>query len=123
MFLPNHSTKTSYLLLRIGLAIVFVWFGIHQLLVPGQWTAWIPEWFLSLGLVDAITFIRIHAAINVVFGILLGLGKYTRWVAAAVALWLFDIIVVNGFTLETTRDIGLLCAALALVFLPIKRND
>ena len=120
MRLPRRSTHIAQLLLRIGLAIVFVWFGLHQLYSPQSWTAWIPSWFLNLGWVDAVTFIRGHALVNVALGLLLLSGWQVRWIAIGVTLWLFDIVAVNGFTPETTRDIGLLFASLALAFLPDK---
>lgn len=56
-------------------------------------------------------------------GALLALGLRTRLVASFASLWLFSIIVVNGFTPETIRDIGLLGSAVGLALLSQETSD
>lgn len=110
--LTNYSHR-AVLLLRVGLAIVFLYAAISSFISPEDWVGYMPE------------FLRDSAPVEVVLGIFsvleLGLaawllsGVYVRLAALVCVLMLLGIIVSNVSLLPISfRDIGLLFAALAL---------
>ena len=100
--------------LRVGLSLVFLWFGSQQLLHTGAWTGLIPEWTLSLSGLNATTLVHFNGAFEIVFGICLLAGYFTRMSALLLALHLLGIIANVGYTPIGVRDFGLLMATIAV---------
>ena len=100
--------------LRIGLSLVFLWFGSQQLLHTGAWTGLIPEWVTSASGFEAATFVYFNGAFEIVFGICLLVGYFTRMSALLLALHLLGIIANVGYTPIGVRDFGLLMATIAV---------
>lgn len=105
------------MLLRLGLAFVFIYAGVASLMHPFEWISFLPS-FIG-------TFINLEVALKgiAVFEIILGVclvsGKYRKVVSALAVLMLAGILLAdhNQFII-TFRDVGLLFAALALFFSP-----
>ncbi|MEK7515279.1 MAG: DoxX family membrane protein [Patescibacteria group bacterium] len=121
--MPFSASPT--LILRLSLAIVFMWFGVHKILEPQYWVdAWLPQWMiafverLSVGAPD---FIRLQGVGETLLGIGLASGLLVRWCAAAGAALLAVVLMIYGFNEVTVRDIGLLGACLALALWPPRR--
>lgn len=116
--LKNILTKdlSAYapVVLRLGLAAVYVWFGVSQLMDPAAWGGLVPGWATSLSGMDAPTFVRVNGVFEVVAATLLVLGVYVRVVAALLAGHLFVIAQSLGFNDIGVRDFGLACSTLAL---------
>ena len=115
-----NSIKTSNLFLRLGLAFVFLWFGIDKFINPEYWiNAWVPLWFqgilASLG-IGNLNFIYT----NGIFEIILGLGflfnLFIKLFAFLAILFLLFVTFSFGLNEVTVRDVGLIGAALALLF-------
>lgn len=100
---------------RIGMSLVFLWFGSSQLGDMEAWLAWLPAWTASLP-VDGETLILLNGTFEVVFGALLLLGFLVRPVALLLALHMFQIAFMVGYGEIGVRDFGLAMAA-ASVFL------
>lgn len=106
-------------LLRIGLAFVFLYFGIDKFFHPSVWLVWVPEWMLALipnGFQNA--FMYFQGAIEALLGAALLFGIRTRTASALAALLLLGIVTLTNIPRLTdvgVRDIGLLAAALALM--------
>lgn len=102
------------LILRIGLAITFLWIGVLILAQPESWGELMAPWALRL-LPIPLTQAMIGAAItDIVVGGLL-LFNVLPWIAALVgAIHIAIVLIVSGITTITVRDIGLLSATLAL---------
>jgi len=111
----NNSDVVSWLL-RIGLAIVFLYAAISSLQHPLIWAAFLPV-FLTKA-VAVTTLIKLFAIYELVLSAWLLSGKYHKFSSLLVALTLIGIIVTNPSQLITTfRDIGLAFMALALYFM------
>lgn len=106
--------KTSYNVLRVGLAITFLWIGILIFQSPEGWGAYMQPWaagLLPFPLKEAMIG---TAVLDIVIGVCL-LVNFLPWVAALLGVaHLAIVLVVSGITDITVRDIGLLVAMLAI---------
>lgn len=108
-------SKYSSHVVRIGLALVMLWFGSQQLLDATPWTSFLPEWVGSLPLSE-IAFVHINGIFEVIAGTMLLCGLYTRIVSALLGLHLFGIVISLGMNATAVRDFGLV-VGLASIFL------
>lgn len=106
-------SKYSPLLLRIGIAFVFFWFGISQLLSPLQWTGLLPAFTYSLP-VSQTTIIYLNGAFEVLFATLLLLGLYTRVASFLLGLHLLMISYNLGYGPTAIRDLALAIATFSI---------
>lgn len=120
-----QSLQSSQLALRIGLAAVFVWFGIDKFIQPQYWIdAWMPQWAqhaaqgIGMSTTNAIFLIGIF---EVLVAISLATGFFSRLFASAAILYLVTILVVTGLNEIVVRDIGLIAGLVALVIWPERR--
>lgn len=109
--------KIGQLILRLGLAGVYLWFGVNQLMDGSKWVKVVPEWATSLSGLTAPTIVMMNGILEVVLGILLALGFWMVPVAVILALHLFVIASGFGLTPVGVRDYGLAVATLSLAFL------
>ncbi|MDB5254356.1 MAG: hypothetical protein JWL80_422 [Parcubacteria group bacterium] len=100
--------------LRIGLALVFIWFGSQQLNSALNWTSYIPQSLIDITGFSSLTFVYFNGAFEVVFGLALLTGFFTRITALLLALHMFDIMYVVGYNEIGIRDFGLAVATLAI---------
>jgi uncharacterized membrane protein YphA (DoxX/SURF4 family) len=100
--------------LRIGMSLVFLWFGTQQLLHAADWTGFIPEFVVNMLPVSAETFVLGNGLMEVVFGIALILGIFTRPVAFILAIHMFGIALSLGWSAIGIRDFGLTVATTAI---------
>ena len=96
--------------LRIGLALVFLWFSISQLIAPENWIGYLPNFLSS----NPTMFVYMNASFELVFGILLILGIFTRTAALLLGLHLIGIIFSLGYNEVAVRDFGLMMASFAV---------
>ncbi len=101
------------ILLRYGLSIVFLWFGLNQILSPTTWIAWLPHWVQSIPM-SASLIIIINGTIEVLLGSLLALGFATRFVAFVLGIHLFGIALTVGYNDIGIRDFGLSLAVFSI---------
>lgn len=100
--------------LRWGLAIVFLYFGISQLMYPERFVGWLPAEVAMIPLAPKIIVI-LNGALELLFGTALALGLYTRIAAFILGSHLAGITYTIGLTEIGFRDLGLSIATLALV--------
>ncbi len=103
-------------LIRIGLALVLLWFGIEQLRNQDLWIGYIPPWAFDAIPLQPATFVLFNGIFDFSMGALLLAGFYTRAIAALTALHLLGIIFSVGSNEIAARDFGLMMAAISLVF-------
>ncbi|MCL4404134.1 DoxX family membrane protein [Patescibacteria group bacterium] len=113
MDLSSDPKKLSpVLLLRIGLGLVFIYAGVHQIAQPAAWDGFVPGWIA--GIINPVTFIYIHGAFELALGLGIIVGLLLPILSFIAFLDLFSIMVFFGVDDVTFRDFGLLMAALAL---------
>ena len=117
MFFINIIEKmNSFLILRIGLGLVFFWFGLDKLLNVDNWLGYITPSLDKLIFIDVNTFMFILGIVEIILGILLVIGLFLRIVSIVIAVHLFFVIIFVGFNEISVRDFGLLAIAVALSF-------
>lgn len=99
--------------LRIGLALVFLWFGFNQIFDGQSWLGYLPSFAYSLP-VKPITFIFLNGLFEVLFGSMLIVGIYTRLSSGLLSLHLLGIILSLGYNEIAVRDVGLFFAGLSV---------
>ena len=95
--------------LRFGLAIVFLWFGFSQLKNPEPWTGLLPGFLNS-----NVSFIYLNGIFEIIFASLLLLGLFTRVASFILGLHLIGIIFSLGYGAVVVRDVGLAIATFSM---------
>lgn len=109
----NWKLKTSgSILLRVGLAPVFLYAGLDSLFDPQEWIGYVPGWIGSVMPREA--FLFAHGIFEIAIGAALFFGVALRPVALAALFDMAAILVLYGVDDATFRDFGLLFMALAL---------
>ncbi len=106
----------SYLFLRLGLGLTFLWIGIDILRHPELWIGYAPA-KVPLGLTRE-TALQASGFFDVVVGLALTVPVLPKLMGALAAAHLLAIIVTQGIDAVLIRDVGLLGAALAILFWP-----
>ena len=100
----------SPLILRTGIAIVFLWFGFTQISNPEGWTKMVPSYLGT----PTTTLIYINGVVEIILAALLLLGLFTRTVALLLTLHLLHIITILGYGPSAARDFALAVAAFSI---------
>jgi uncharacterized membrane protein YphA (DoxX/SURF4 family) len=104
--------------LRIGIALVFLWFGVNQILSQDLWVGYVPDFVQSLTSawfgMSATTLVVINGAFEVVFGLCLLFGIYIRLSATLLALHMAGIVFSVGWSATGARDFGIAVATIAI---------
>ena len=115
--MPSNQHEWGILVLRLGLAALFLWFGFSQLLDGLSWVWWVPEWAVNLLHIPPAMIVLANGSFEVVAGSLLALNIGVRWAALFLALHLAVLVFDIGPNPIGVRDFGLMMATFALVFL------
>mgnify|MGYP001615809934 CR=1 FL=1 len=121
-----QSLRYSNIFLRLGLAAVFIWFGVDKFLNPQYWlSAWIPQSALAIASKIGMSGLDIVYTSGV-FELLVGASVLSNIFikAFSVLALIFLVIVLFTFGISEVlvRDIGLMGGFLALLFWPERRN-
>lgn len=107
--------KSPYHILRVGVAITFIWIGVLIFKNPESWGGMILPWAANLLPVPLKTAMISTAILDIAVGFFLLIDVFT-WLAAGLgALHLIIVLATTGISSITVRDIGLLGAAIALM--------
>lgn len=103
----------SPLVLRIGIGIVFLWFGLTNLFNPESLIGYLPKFAQSLP-IEPLSILLLTGIFEVVFGLLLLIGLFTRLSSFLLFLHLLIIIIGLGYNDIAVRDFGLALATFAI---------
>src|SRR5579872_196056 len=109
-------------LLRSGIALIMLVFGLHQMSKPSQWSHYIPEFIRKMSPMSAEAQIRVHAFGNIVLAIFMVAGSFHPLIAAWLALiWWLSIL---PFAFKKwdigMRDLTIIISIIALIHLLYK---
>lgn len=112
------------LLLRLGLALVFVSNALIAIVGPGEFkeiiaTSFISSW-LPLSPSVLVPFIAFNDAL---VATLLLSGKWLKPVAAWASVWIAGVTVISGPSLDTLEEVGMLAMPVALYFLAARNQN
>ena len=113
--LDYSMNKTSFHILRVGMAITFLWIGILIFKDPASWAGYLQPWAANLLPVPIERAMMGTAFLDVIIGLILLLDWKVWWGALLAAMHLTIVLVTSGITDITARDIGLLAGAIALM--------
>lgn len=109
-----NSKRASFHILRVGLAITYLWISILIFKNPEAWGGYLEPWAAGLLPVTLKQAMITIAIVDATIGTLL-LTDILTWLAAlAAVVHLVIVLTVSGINDVTVRDIGLLAGALAL---------
>lgn len=97
---------------RIGLSIVFLWFGLNQLFNPDYFIGYLPEFLFDLEF--AKYFVIANGIFEIIFGSLLIVGYFTRIAAMLLGLHLLGITFHLGYGETAVRDFGLALSTISI---------
>ena len=107
--------KSSFHILRVGVAITFLWIGLLIFRSPEAWGGYLLPWAAGLLPVPMEQIMISTAILDIIIGALLVIDLAT-WLASLIgAIHLVIVLAVSGITDITVRDIGLFAALLALM--------
>lgn len=126
----NKYQKYAPTLLRIGISLLFLWFGVSQIINPESFLGYVPQWISPhspqmihehfLELMHNITVPSVHITIMVngifeaLFGLFLLLGLFTRVSSLALSINILILVFGLGYNDIAIRDIGLMVATLSI---------
>ncbi|MFO0718450.1 MAG: DoxX family membrane protein [Candidatus Paceibacterota bacterium] len=117
--------RFGFIVLRFGIAAVFLWFGIQQVMHPSQWVRMLPDWAILKSLPAFFTSEKIiltNGILEIIGAVLLILNIFTRIVALLLALHLAGIAWSFGLSPTGVRDGGLAIATFSLFLLGPRAN-
>lgn len=105
---------SAYHILRIGMAITFLWIGVLILQQPEAWGGYLQPWAADLLPISLKLAMILAGVMDILVGVFLLINVWVWHAAVLGALHLAIILIVSGINAITVRDIGLLGGALAL---------
>lgn len=109
----DNMKKYAPVVLRVAVAVLFLWFGFSQAFSPLDWTSFLPKWVSNLP-ISSINFVYLNAGFEIIFGFLLLLGLFTRLSALLLGLHLLGIAFSLGYSALAVRDFILAIATLSV---------
>ncbi len=104
--------------LRVGLSVLFLWFGFSQFLDQSAWISWVPQWAMNLAGLEAEMIVLLNGGFEIAFGVLLALGLYVRPAAALLGLHLAVLVFEIGLSPIGVRDFAIMVSTFALALMP-----
>lgn len=121
-----QSLRYSNIFLRLGLAAVFIWFGVDKFLNPQYWlSAWIPQGALSVASRVGVSGMDVVYASGV-FELLVGASVlsniFIKIFSVLALIFLVAVLLTFGISEVIIRDVGLMGGFLSLLFWPERRR-
>lgn len=104
--------KYAPVILRAGVALVFLWFGFTNIFTD-KLAGYIPDFIISMN-INASTVLLLNGIFEVIFGILLLLGLYTKLSSFLLGLHVLLIIPSIGYNAIAIRDIAIIIVCISI---------
>ena len=101
------------IVLRIGISLLFLWFGLNQIFDSSSWLGYFPQYAYALP-IKPLTLILMNGIFETLLGVLLIIGLFTRVTSFILTLHLFVIAFGLGYDDIAIRDIALGIATFAI---------
>ena len=105
-------------ILRVGIAITFLWIGVLILQDPVSWGGFIKPWMRELLILPVEQTMILNGWFDIAIGALL-LARWNKWMtfigAKLASLHMVTVLAVAGIDPVTVRDIAILSGSLALM--------
>ncbi len=111
----NKYSSYAPAIVRIGMSLVFLWFGSNQLMDASRWVALVPEWVAQI-VGSATLLVHMNGWFEIVAGLCLLVGFQVRIVSLLLGLHLIGIASGFGLTAVGVRDFGLSIATFSIFF-------
>lgn len=109
-----NNTRVASLLLRIGLATVFLYASVSSFMHPNDWIGYLPNFARQA--VDPKILLKGFSVYEIILALWLLSGRYITYAAGLAAMTLAGIVVFNFSLFAITfRDVALIFSALALM--------
>lgn len=106
------------LITRIGIAFLFITFGIWEIVQPGYWSGFVPRFLKNF--IDILFAVQVHGIVLLILGLGVLSGYQTKKFGIASTLIMLSIatsLILNfGFSDILVRDIVILLFASTLIF-------
>ena len=127
----TENKDCSVVIIRIGLALVLLWFGVNQVFDSDSFLGYMPAWamphpahmmhfppvhVMHSPIINVNAIIIFNGISEIVIGMFLLAGLYTRIFAFIAAMHLFIIAFSLGYNDIAVRDFGLALMAVSLIF-------
>lgn len=116
------SSRYAYLALRLGLAAVFLWFGIDKMFHPSYWlNAWVPQGVQSVLAhfnVSGTQFSYLNGIFEILVGLSLVTGVFMKVFSALAIIFLLSVLIFVGISEVTVRDFAMIGGFLAVMLWP-----
>ncbi len=120
------SSRYSYLALRLGLAAVFLCFGIDKMVHPSYWlNAWVPKSLLDIVEKFSVTgtqFIYLNGIFEILVGFSLLTGVLNKFFSILAIVFIVLVLIFSGVNEITIRDFGLIGGFVSVFLWPENRN-
>jgi uncharacterized membrane protein YphA (DoxX/SURF4 family) len=120
MNLKLNKEEIGVYILRLGLAVVFLYFGISQILDQSRWTYLVPDRFLDFNISEILKskIVFLNGIFDTFIALSLISGLFIRIFSLLGFIHLLSITIFSlGFEPSGIRDLGLSFAMLSLFFL------
>ncbi len=100
--------------LRIGIALLMLWFGFTNVFSPNTLIGYLSPSIAHFTPFSSLTVMVINGMFEVLFGVLLLIGVFTRTASLLTALHIFGIAIILGYNDIAIRDYALAAASFAV---------
>ena len=112
--MQESGGKYAPVIVRLGMSAVFLWFGFSQFANTANFLGYLPDFlFKSKFASEAV---MLNGSFEIIFGIMLAAGVFTKWVALLLGVHLVMIASSLGYSETAVRDFGLALATLSIFF-------
>lgn len=109
--------KLAEKILRIGLGLTILWFGVSQLLNPSFWIGYLPGWAFTQSFISTTTFVYLNGIFETITALFLIFNQMSRIVSILLAIHMMIIIFHLGYNDIAIRDFGIFVGFLSLIFM------